>query len=155
MFYHIFTLSLTFNVVFGAQILGLTIFPFPSHYRCLYPVFRELAVKKHNVTVFTFFPQNDRKLENLIEVDISRFEMTFMKIIAEFVNEDGTEEYFFQLMVSYFDRIRRITDILMNYPPLINYLSTYKFDVILIELVNNPLIYFPRYYQNVPIIGKL
>lgn len=55
----------------GAKILGIIPTPSYSHQLAFQPIWRELSLRGHNVTVITANPLNDPKLINLTEINIS------------------------------------------------------------------------------------
>lgn len=55
----------------SANILGVIPTPSYSHHVSFQPVWRELSVRGHNVTIITANPMNDHELTNLTEIDIS------------------------------------------------------------------------------------
>ncbi|XP_019875119.2 UDP-glucosyltransferase 2 isoform X4 [Aethina tumida] len=55
----------------SANILGVIPTPSYSHHVSFQPVWRELSLRGHNVTIITANPMNDHELTNLTEIDIS------------------------------------------------------------------------------------
>lgn len=58
-------------ICFGANILGITSFPLLSHQTPFQPLWRELSLRGHKVTVLTSHPVRDLALINLTEIDLS------------------------------------------------------------------------------------
>ncbi|XP_031329001.1 UDP-glucuronosyltransferase 2B19-like isoform X2 [Photinus pyralis] len=54
----------------GAKILGFFFIPFISHQTVFQPIWRELSLRGHEVTVVTPNPLNDPTLTNLTEIDV-------------------------------------------------------------------------------------
>nr|CAI5847610.1 unnamed protein product [Callosobruchus analis] len=54
----------------GARILGIIPTPSFSHQSALWPVWKELSLRGHNVTVVTTDPMNNPELKNLTEISI-------------------------------------------------------------------------------------
>lgn len=57
--------------VHGARILGVFAFPSISHQIVFQPIWRELSLRGHQVTVLTPNPIHDQSLTNLTEIDLS------------------------------------------------------------------------------------
>ncbi|KAB0790152.1 hypothetical protein PPYR_15524 [Photinus pyralis] len=55
----------------GAKILGVFFVPSISHQVVFQPIWKELSLRGHEVTVLTPNPLNDRSLTNLTEIDLS------------------------------------------------------------------------------------
>ncbi|KAF5307252.1 hypothetical protein FQR65_LT06968 [Abscondita terminalis] len=63
-------LHLCFGLVQSARILGIMYMPSFSHQIVLRPLWKELSLKGHQVTVLTTDPINDPHLTNLTEIDL-------------------------------------------------------------------------------------
>lgn len=57
--------------VYSAKILGVFTIPSVSHQVMFQPIWKELSLRGHEVTVVTPNPLNDPTLTNLTEIDIS------------------------------------------------------------------------------------
>lgn len=57
--------------VYGYNILGVCWFPSLSHQMIFQPIWRELSLRGHQITVITPVPLNDLTLTNLTELDVS------------------------------------------------------------------------------------
>ncbi|KAL3288283.1 hypothetical protein HHI36_002731 [Cryptolaemus montrouzieri] len=68
----IFTLlfTLLYSEVNSARILGWFVCPSISHQSVFQPIWRELSLRGHEVTVITSDPLNDPTLKNLTEIDV-------------------------------------------------------------------------------------
>jgi len=54
----------------GARILGIVPTPSYSHQVLYWPLWKELSLKGHQLTVLTTDPMNDPSLKNLTEIDL-------------------------------------------------------------------------------------
>ncbi|KAF5300463.1 hypothetical protein FQA39_LY02262 [Lamprigera yunnana] len=59
------------NLVQSARILGMIHIPSYSHQILFRPIWKELSLRGHQVTVITSNPMNDSSLTNLTEIDVS------------------------------------------------------------------------------------
>ncbi|KAF5307254.1 hypothetical protein FQR65_LT06970 [Abscondita terminalis] len=60
------------TLVGSARILGITFIPSYSHQTFLRPLWKELLLKGHHLTVLTTEPMNDPSLANLTEIDVQK-----------------------------------------------------------------------------------
>lgn len=67
----VFILVVLISNVNSAKILGLFTIPSVSHQLVFQPIWKELSLRGHEVTVLTTNPLNDPSLTNLTEIDIS------------------------------------------------------------------------------------
>lgn len=55
----------------GARILGISWYPATSHQMTFQPIWSELSLRGHQVTIITPIPMKNQSLTNLTEIDVS------------------------------------------------------------------------------------
>lgn len=82
------------SLVSSANILGIFLAPSFSHQRSFQPIYRELALRGHNVTVVTPHPLKDKTIPNLIEIDIQNVSYTALmkhNVTKSSIYEDSSD----------------------------------------------------------------
>lgn len=116
----------------SANILGFFMFPSISHQIVYQPIWRELSLRGHNVTVVTPDPLNDPSLTNLTEISVS-FTYDFLKKnrIDKIMSKDSNA---FQTLPTIFKLMEVIIEAELNSSEVQKLIkSDIKFDLILFE----------------------
>ncbi|KAJ0178517.1 hypothetical protein K1T71_006340 [Dendrolimus kikuchii] len=150
------TLALLHNVV-SINILAIVSIPFGSHYMAFRALFRELAVRGHNVTVINNFPDKD-SIPNLKYIDLEVTHVASTSTLAYYENVDPSYIH----LINYYRHIsagpKRARDtceaFFTNRNAKEHYASGTKYDVIFVEqfLSDCDLAYAAIMYD-APIIG--
>ncbi|CAG9765459.1 unnamed protein product [Ceutorhynchus assimilis] len=128
----------------GAKILGIFMTPSYSHQIVFQPIWKELSLRGHEVTVYTPSPLNDPSLTNLTEYDLS-FSFEYMKQLEK-------AQYDFN---KFFNIFEQISEAQLNHPYLKDLLkkaNNQTFDLLLVEYLWSPYYAFKEIY-NVPMVG--
>lgn len=114
-----------------ASILGVFSIQSISHQIVYQPIWKELSLRGHQVTVITPNPLNDPTLTNLTEIDISRRHKGTRSIIKEFSLGQDHWEFTKTLM----DRTPQVAENLFNHSKIRTLINdpAQKFDVVLAE----------------------
>ncbi|KAF2886562.1 hypothetical protein ILUMI_19612 [Ignelater luminosus] len=137
---HSFVVMITST--YSYRILGIVPAPSYSHQIVFQPLWRELSLKGHKVTVLTTNPMNNPSLINLTEINLnSTYEIWNSSIITEMVNVSTWELYNKIIKLGYevFDKQLQhseVQDILVN--------KTDGFDLVLVETVFSSMIAFSK-----------
>ncbi|CAG9769643.1 unnamed protein product [Ceutorhynchus assimilis] len=128
----------------GARILGIFMTPSYSHQIMFQPIWKELSLRGHEVTVYTPSPLKDPSLTNLTEYDLS-FSFEYTKQL-----EKAQYDYskFFNIYV-------KASEAQLNHPYLQDLLrkaNNQTFDLLLVEFLWSPYYAFKDIY-NVPMVG--
>ncbi|XP_063913096.1 UDP-glycosyltransferase UGT5-like [Zophobas morio] len=128
-----FVLLLLSTPILCSNILGVFIFPSISHQIVFQPIWKELSLRGHNVTVVTPDPLNDPSLTNLTEISV-RFTYDFLKQtkIQEVYSKDSNV---FQRLIPAYRFIDYIVEAELNssrFKQLIADQSNH-FDLVLVE----------------------
>jgi glucuronosyltransferase len=127
-------------------------FPSISHQIVYQPIWRELSLRGHQVTVVTPDPLNDPSLTNLTEISV-RFTYDFLKQtkIQELMSKDVNVFYNLDKLFRFMDAIAEAELNSTQFQELIND-QTKHFDLILIECFH-PVMYALAGRFQAPIIG--
>ncbi|KAF2892698.1 hypothetical protein ILUMI_13470, partial [Ignelater luminosus] len=138
--------------VYGAKILGLFSVPSISHQVVFQPLWKELSLKGHKVTVITPNPLKDKSLVNLTEIDVS----FSYRVVTEANLQQSIEK-----ARSYRDVVDAIFTIMtnavqeqLNHPDVQDLIKnkTTCFDLVIAEHFNPATFAFSALY-NCPLIG--
>ncbi|XP_044262353.1 UDP-glycosyltransferase UGT5-like [Tribolium madens] len=138
-------------VVNSANILGVFMFPSISHQVVYQPIWRELSLRGHNVTVVTPDPLNDPTLTNLTEISV-RFAYDILKEnrLQDIVSKDANP---FETFKRIFPLMEKILEAELESPPVSQLIkSDLKVDLILFECFH-PALYGLAGRFKAPIIG--
>lgn len=115
----------------GANIMGVIPTPSYSHQVAYQPLWRELSLRGHQVTVLTTNPMNDPSLVNLTEIDLGSSYEDFGKIVHKLGDS------YFNGMDVYFDGMVNITENQFKHPQLQKIIrdESAHFDVLLVEFI--------------------
>ncbi|KAK5649370.1 hypothetical protein RI129_000399 [Pyrocoelia pectoralis] len=115
---------------FGANILGVVPTPSFSHQVVFWPLWTELSLRGHKVTVITTDPMNNAKLQNLTEIDLHSAYQLFNYSIFQ-VNERTTLE----LIYGHNEFFSNILDHMLTKDEVQHIIKdeTTHFDVVMVE----------------------
>ncbi|RZC42789.1 UDP-glucuronosyltransferase 2B9, partial [Asbolus verrucosus] len=140
------------SYVYSANILGVFMFPSLSHQIVYQPIWRELSLRGHQVTVVTPDPLNDPTLVNLTEISV-RYTYDFLKTnkIEEIMSKDKNV---FQSINNIFRFMDLIAESELNSTQIQDLIAdqSKKFDLILVECFH-PVVYAFAGRFKAPIIG--
>ncbi|XP_060535190.1 UDP-glycosyltransferase UGT4-like isoform X1 [Cylas formicarius] len=134
------------SAVNGARILGIFMNPSYSHQSYFQPIWKELSLRGHEVTIYTPRPINDPKLVNLTEYNINLSDELHSKKFESEKSNGYTD---------IFHRLLRYADEQLSHPDvkaLIENRDNRTYDLLLVEFL------FPSYYAlkdlyKVPMVG--
>lgn len=136
----------------AAKILGISWYPATSHQMMFQPIWRELSLRGHQVTIITPVPMRDEALTNLTEIDVSFLFNAREK--SNIISRIHTGSWIWNLVVSvklvlteYFDAMLENNDV----KALIN--SNKTFDVVIGEPHSALIFAFGERFK-APVIGK-
>ncbi|KAJ8923421.1 hypothetical protein NQ315_001979 [Exocentrus adspersus] len=109
------------------------------------PLWKELSLRGHKITVITTDPQNDPKLKNLKEIDI-RSAYKFMAEVMKTIQE--TEITMWNTIGSFIDVSERMVDEILSQRETRDLMKPEKkFDVVLVEVFYPELLAFAEIYN--------
>lgn len=137
----------------GAKILASFLSPTYSHQIVYQPIWKELSLRGHQITVLTPNPLNDKSLTNLTEIDLSySYAISKSHNVSTLGNQDlSATERLNRFINGYVE----IVDYQLSHPQvqdLINNNHQYDFDLFLVEFLNPVMYTFKDVYQ-CPMIG--
>nr|CAH7722340.1 unnamed protein product [Callosobruchus chinensis] len=148
------TFSLIWTTVSCARILGIFHMPSYSHQVVFQPIWRELSLRGHQVTVLTAYPLNDPSLVNLTEIDVHALNvpipnrMNFLHYIYKekpiYVKVTKTLELNYAISEAILSD-KRFIDIYNN--------SNSKFDLVIVQPYIAPTLYAVATKLEAPFIG--
>ncbi|CAH1286163.1 unnamed protein product [Diabrotica balteata] len=144
----------SFGNVNGARILGMFPTPSISHQLTFQPIWKELSLRGHQLTVITTYPIGDKRLSNLTEIDVSFTFHLFAKseMLSKLAKSDALlyEKHMYLLETCFL-----ITTAQLEYQPVQDLLkSNETFDLILLQQTHNwNLVYGFASKIRVPMIG--
>lgn len=136
----------------AAKILGITWYPATSHQMMFHPIFRELSLKGHQVTVITPVPFRNRSLTNLTEIDVSFLFEVHRK--SNFTWKLSAGSWIWDLVIYTKLIVQELFETMLEsneVQALIK--SNENFDVVIGE-AHSPLIYAFGQRFSAPVIGK-
>ncbi|KAK5649357.1 hypothetical protein RI129_000386 [Pyrocoelia pectoralis] len=115
---------------FGANILGVVPTPSVSHQVVFWPLWKELSLRGHKVTVITTDPMNNAKLQNLTEIDLHSAYQFFNLNIFQV-----TERPMFEIMYDYADILSNMLDHILTNDEVQHIIKddTTHYDVVMVE----------------------
>ncbi|XP_068907170.1 UDP-glycosyltransferase UGT5-like [Tenebrio molitor] len=137
----------------GARILGVFMTPSYSHQVVFQPIWKELSLRGHEVTVLTPNPLKDPTLTNLTEIDLSFSYATWnnYSIATLGSKEHSTSEELKKLTEAYL----AVTEVQLSHPEVQELLRNnthYEFDLLLVEFLW-PVMYGFKDIFNCPMVG--
>lgn len=130
------TLSLVLLTLFctieSANILGVFSIPSVSHQIVYQPIWKELSLRGHKVTVITPNPLNDPTLTNLTEIDVS-YSYEFFKNLTTEAFSGSMDHWSMEKM--YHAMVMGTNEAQFNHPQVLELLEdrSKTFDVVLAE----------------------
>ncbi|CAH0559904.1 unnamed protein product [Brassicogethes aeneus] len=138
------------NLVSSAKILGY--FPIPSiSHQCVFqPIWKELSLRGHEVTVITPDPLKDPNLVNLTEIDVS---FTY-KDIKEYVQTNILHKSTIDSLTGLYDMMRNIEEDILKHEKVQQLLNDddKHFDLVIMELFTTIGFGFGSKYK-APVVG--
>lgn len=147
-----FLLSLFIKCGTSARILGFTPVPSISHQIIFRAIWKELALKGHDLTVISPNILNDTSLTNLKEIDVQH---TYNFIKAFDVQKRLSRDVFApDKVLNYFELIRGSTEMALDDKMVQNLIkSSESFDILIVQALH-PLLFAMAARFKVPVIGK-
>ncbi|KAK9878088.1 hypothetical protein WA026_020731 [Henosepilachna vigintioctopunctata] len=140
----------------NANILLVTSFPSVSHQKVFQPVWRELSLRGHKVTVITPNPSKDSTLTNLNEVDISSLYAERQKedkrVVNRFLVKPGAIEIFIRDIFFWF-AFSKLHATILEMPHVQTVVNgNQNFDVVVVEWLFPTMSAFAAKF-NCPLVG--
>ncbi|CAH0545932.1 unnamed protein product [Brassicogethes aeneus] len=132
----------------AANILGFLILPFVSHHICLYPIFKELASKGHNVTLITPLISNETSASNIREVDIEFIGDVFNQLQKDVMKKTSMVYGLFY----YYDILINTTRAVLEKDHVRKVFTDTDYDLVVVENIS-PLAFAPVLLNKAPVIG--
>lgn len=152
------TVWLCINTFYGieinaARILGISWYPSPSHQATFQPIWRELSIRGHQLTVITSGPMRDDTLTNLKEIDISFLsDICARADMAKIYSKDdwmwniaSKTRYFLQYLMEEVLASDEVTALINSFE---------EFDIVIAEC-HSPLVFAFGERFKAPVIGKI
>lgn len=136
----------------AAKILGIAFFPAKSHSNTFQPVWRELSLRGHEITVITPVPMRDPTLTNLTEIDISHI----FGLLQEFDISTGysLENWIWDTIIYIKMFLNAMMEKLMSDPNVQKLIKgNAKFDLVILE-PHHPVVYAFGHRFKAPVISK-
>uniref|UniRef100_A0A1Y1KFZ1 Uncharacterized protein n=1 Tax=Photinus pyralis TaxID=7054 RepID=A0A1Y1KFZ1_PHOPY len=139
------------NLAFGSRILAYVVTPSYSHQVVFRPLWRELSLRGHNVTLLTTHPMNDPALTNLTEIDLSSSYEVMSRGLSKVLTSEVNP---FTSMRIYIDTFNDVMDHQMRHPFVQDLLNnpSMEFDVFLLESMMAPAVAFAKRFE-CPLVG--
>ncbi|XP_066146784.1 uncharacterized protein [Euwallacea fornicatus] len=144
--FSLFCASVLCNVSNGARILGVFLTPSYSHQIMFQPIWKELSLRGHQVTVYTPLPLRDPSLTNLTEYDLSFSSDEFSSIERAGFDYDWLVEAY-----------KNASEAQLNHhhlKNLINNANKETYDLLLVEYLWQTYYAFKEIYD-VPMVGMI
>lgn len=123
----------------SAKILCISLIPSVSHQIAFQPIWRELSLRGHKVTVFTSNAIEDKSLTNLTEVEVSDG-YTYMKE-SNFTTKINSDSTVFTRYLNTYDIIQNALEAQMNNQEIQKLLKeNAEYDLVLLGYFSSPLI---------------
>uniref|UniRef100_A0A1Y1M4S3 UDP-glucuronosyltransferase n=1 Tax=Photinus pyralis TaxID=7054 RepID=A0A1Y1M4S3_PHOPY len=137
----------------SARILGAIPTPSYSHQVLFQPLWRELSLRGHQVTVLTTNPINDPTLTNLTEIDLSSSFKILDDKLLEIINSSQNVLKVMQLTIKTF---HDVNDFQLQHPEVRSLIDDedQHFDLLIVEYILSPMFYFSKRFR-CPYIGLL
>ena len=136
------------GTIHSANILGVFMYPSPSHQVVFQQIWQELSLRGHQVTVVTPNPLNNSTLTNLTEISVN----FIYDEVASFIYEDHSSPY--KATETYYNTLHLIAWKELNSPQFQKLIrdQTKSYDLILIEYVH-PVMYALMHRFQAPVIA--
>lgn len=136
----------------SANILGVFIMPSISHQVVFQPIWKELSLRGHKVTVISPNPLKDPRLTNLTEIDVGfTYDIIRKGKLQDSMRKDRPMSF---ILDSIYQVIDNIVQAELKHPPVQELISdkSKNFDVMLVEFFH-PTMYALSARFNCPMIG--
>lgn len=134
--FHLLLLFVLFSASYSARILGVFMTPSYSHQIVFQPIWKELSLRGHQVTILTPNPLNDPLLTNLTEIDLSFSYETWNNYSIETL---GTQEHSSSLEIKKLsEAYLATTKAQLSHPAVLELIKNGKenqFDLLLVEFL--------------------
>ncbi|XP_066592655.1 UDP-glycosyltransferase UGT5-like [Prorops nasuta] len=134
------------------KILVVIQFPAYTHQEVFRPIAEALSRRGHEVVFATSFPKFDKKLSNLIEIDLSENHKLVKKL--QLFNE--TQDDWHQVLMNHEYLLNQVSENILAHPEirkLYSPCSNVTFDLVIMEILNIPAPYILSYRFRAPLIG--
>lgn len=148
-------LTVYINLTNCAKILGIVGMPSFSHQAAFRPLWRELSLRGHQVTVLTSDPMNDPALTNLTEIDLhDAYDIVKRHDIVKYLADHKLEIW--KVITKFTEMSDDIMTFQMTHPEVAKLIhnETEYFDVLIVEMYFLPQLGFSTRF-NCPYIGVL
>lgn len=136
----------------GVNILGVFASPSYSHHIFFQSIYKELALRGHNVTVITPSVLNDKALQNLREIDIHQvLDLSKRNNINKLFSKDKSVFNIVSIYQAFTGGAIQIAFDDVKVKKILN--SSEKFDILILQVIH-PLIFSIAAKYRVPVIGK-
>ncbi|KAB0792551.1 hypothetical protein PPYR_14510 [Photinus pyralis] len=135
----------------SARILGVIPTPSYSHQVIFQPLWKELSLRGHQVTVLTTHPINDPTLTNLTEIDLGFSVKILEDKLLEIINSSSNVATEIELTAKVF---QVVNDHQLQHPEVKRLIDdpSEHFDLLIVELIMPSMTYFSRRFR-CPYIG--
>lgn len=157
----IFVLTVSLPSIFSANILGFICTPALSHHAPFQPLWRELSLRGHNVTVLTTHPIGDPSLTNLTEINLNSsievvkswkiFEKfiegmdirTTLRVVEEFMTDTTTAQFQIEEVQKLLNSDQHFDLILaeVHFPAVLGFVWKFKCPWIGLSSLDSPMQY--------------
>ncbi|KAF5282447.1 hypothetical protein FQA39_LY17562 [Lamprigera yunnana] len=142
------TVSTLISLCSCANILGIAYMPSYSHQIQFRPIWRQLSMRGHQLTILTTDPMRDPELVNVTEIDLSSTYFIWNNIISDLTNSNIFEFFYHLYRVFY-----TLMDAQLSNPQVQELIrSNEKFDLAIIEMGPAALFAFAKKF-NCSVIG--
>lgn len=150
---YIALLLIIWDVCDSARILGAVFTPSYSHQLAFQPIWKELSLRGHQVTVLTTNPMNNPKLTNLSEIDLSMsYEiMKFHKTDELLSTKKGSVV---ERLKNYIKALHEVADKQLSHPEVQDLIHHHRndFDLLMVEAIYPTQMALSWWFQ-IPFIG--
>lgn len=124
-----------------------------SHQVIFQPIWKELSLRGHRVTVITPNPLKDPSLTNLTEIDVSYMYEKIPKIVKKMMAK--MDENIYSQMIGHFEVMRMFEEEILGSKGVLELLGNknLQFDLVMMEMISNIGLGFGHKYK-APVVGK-
>lgn len=142
---------LNVSLINGAKILGVIPIPSYSHQIVYRPLWKELSLRGHQVTVLTTDPVNDPSLTNLTEIDLHFTYETWNKNLLDIISN---QENFFKMIEITTLTLNEVIDQQLSHPEVRKLIKDENehFDLLIVEYLMPTMVAFAERFK-CPMIG--
>nr|XP_015833981.1 PREDICTED: UDP-glucuronosyltransferase 2B7 isoform X2 [Tribolium castaneum] len=153
--YLCFVIISSFSYSECARILGAVFTPSYSHQVAFQPIWKELSLRGHQLTVLTTNPLNDSSLKNLTEIDLSMSYDTMKAYKADEILSSNNDSVAVRIK-KYMEALHVIADKQLAHPKVQDLLHNKRndFDLLMVEAIYPTQMAFSWWF-NIPFIGLI